>query len=292
MRYLTRPSYLPKKFSPYAFLFGLLLICSAGLVACGTASTSAPLPTPTPPQSSTPQPIATPQTTPTPGMLEKSAPIESVAIEVSATELKLADLVVVSGLPNACYTFGHYSLGQKGNTYHVEIVNLIPDDPMLACAEIYGMITTRIPLQGGVETCASYPVIVNGESYMVQAIAPNVRCADPSSEASNEVTLVFGDKAVFRRTDLELTLIDVTEDSRCPSDVTCVWAGRATAVIKVEMYGNELGRVFLTLGGDDNSNLAPIGNYTIELINLEPYPVSTKEIAAEDYVARVAVTQG
>lgn len=277
MQYSTRPSQLPKIFPWRVFLFGLFLIFSVGLLACGTAATSVPVPSPSPPSA------------PTPGMLEEPAPIESVHIEVSPTDPSQADLVVVSGLPNACYTFGRYSITREGDTFQVEIVNLIPDDPMLACAEIYGMITTRIPLEGGVETCSSYPVIINGESYLVQAIAPNVRCADPSGTGSNEVKLVFGEKTMSSWSDLKLTLIDVTEDSRCPIDVTCVWAGRATAVIKAEMYGAELGRVSVTLGDGDNSNLAPVDNYTIELIELEPFPLSTKEISMDEYMARVAI---
>lgn len=167
MQYLIRPSHPPAKLSAAGLLLGLLLICGAALLACGPTATSAPQP-------SSPMPA--------PGVLERPAPIESVGIEVSAAGPSAADLVVVSGLPNACYTFGHYRLTRDGDTFRVEIVNSIPDDPMLACAEIYGMITTRIPLEGGVETCRFYDVVINENPYSVQAIAPNVRCMGPSTD--------------------------------------------------------------------------------------------------------------
>lgn len=195
MRYLIRPAKFPAKLSAARLLLGLLLIGGIGLLACVPAATSVPQPSPTP------SPM------PTPGLLERPAPIESAGIEVSADGPPAADLVVVSGLPNACYTFGHHRLTREGDTFRVEIVNSIPDDPMLACAEIYGMITTRIPLEGGVETCGFYDVVINENPYTLQAIAPNARCMGPSTGpgpgtgsgqwAEDSVALAFGRKAPF-----------------------------------------------------------------------------------------------
>ncbi|HEU0022967.1 MAG TPA: hypothetical protein VFR55_15045 [Dehalococcoidia bacterium] len=269
MQYLTRPQF-QNKFALPAVLLGLFLVCGVGLLACGPAVT--------------------------PVMVEKPAPIESVSIEVSAAEPSVADLVVESGLPNSCYTFGHYSVSREGDTFRVEIVNLIPDDPMLACAEVYGMITTRIPLEGGVDTCKFYDVVVNDAPYSVQAIAPNVRCKGPLEDygqlPEDSVVLAFGEKTPIAGTDLALTLIDVPEDSRCPRDVVCVWAGRATAVLGVELDGKDLGELSLTLEGGAGSALETIEGYTIKLLRLEPYPVSTGQILAEEYQATVSVTVG
>jgi hypothetical protein len=236
-----------------------------------------------------------------------------VGIEVSTADPAAADLVVVSGLPNACYTFGHYSLTREGDTFRVEIVNLIPDDPMLACAEIYGMITTRIPLEGGVETCEFYEVVANGTPDTVQAIAPNVRCmGTPGQGPEDSVVLAFGQRTPIAGTDLELTLIEVPEDSRCPSDVVCVWAGRATVVLRVELDGREsLELSFSTDGGSTDGGStdggspdggstgegvagrsASVDGYVIELLQLEPSPLSTRQIPMEEYAARVSVTGG
>lgn len=289
MQYLTQSSHSRKKLSMRAFLFGLFLICSVGLLACASAATSVPQPSP----SATPELTSAPQPTATPGMLEKSAPIESVYIEVSATEPAQADLMVVSGLPNACYTFGSYSISREGDAFQVEIFNLIPDEPTLMCAEIYGMITTQIPLEGGVETCKFYDVVVNAAPYSVQAIAPNVRCAGPGEGTDlgpeDSVVLVFGEKTSIAGTNLALTLIQVLEDSRCPSDVVCVWAGRVIVAVGVELDGNDLGETTLSIEGGSESITATVGVYTIELLQLDPYPVSTGQILAEDYVARISV---
>ena len=77
----------------------LFLICSVGSLACRTSATSAP------------------ETDSPPGMLERPATIESFAIDVSATDSSQSNLVLVSGLLNACYTFGHYSLTRDGDIF-------------------------------------------------------------------------------------------------------------------------------------------------------------------------------
>lgn len=51
--------------------------------------------------------------------------------------------------------------------------------------------------------------------------------------------LAFGRKTPITGTDLALNLIEVPEDSRCPRDVVCIWAGPATAVLRVELDGQE-----------------------------------------------------
>ena len=83
------------------------------------------------------------------------------------------------------------------------------------------MITTQIPLEGGIEACKSYGVVVNEVSHSVQAIAsdPGIG-AEPQPD--NLVELSVGEKTLAGDTGLVLTLIEVSEDSRCASDVVCI----------------------------------------------------------------------
>src|ERR1041384_6590460 len=48
-----------------------------------------------------------------------------------------------------------------------------------------------------------------------------------------EFELRIGQRAVIRKTNLTLRFVTVPEDSRCPSDVTCVWAGNARVELLV-----------------------------------------------------------
>ncbi len=102
---------------------------------------------------------------PTPGtgspMVEALAPIESVEIVIMESFPPQYNLVVVSGLPNGCVLFGDYSVTRDGNTILVEVTNLMPSDPLLACTEIYGMVRTSIALGSDFESGTTYTIKVN-----------------------------------------------------------------------------------------------------------------------------------
>lgn len=75
-------------------------------------------------------------------------------------------------------------------------------------------------------------------------------------------------------------------DSRCPSDVTCVWAGEAQAFVWVAGPGMDAHVVSLPWrGGADTPTQAVqrVGAYTLRLASLEPHPHSGGKVAPGDY---------
>ena len=80
----------------------------------------------------------------------------------------------------------------------------------------------------------------------------------------------------------------VTEinDSRCPSDVVCVWQGKAD--VKIEVKNPVRGSI--SLNTYDNL-IDTVGNYSIELIDVSPYPVSTKVIKLEEYKVTLKIVE-
>lgn len=80
---------------------------------------------------------------------------------------------------------------------------------------------------------------------------------------------------------LIITLLAV-EDSRCPSDVTCVWQGTVNAKIKLENEGKDLGIYEIPMETIQASEQIFEGYY-IRLTNVEPYPVSSDPIKDENY---------
>ncbi|MCH9657625.1 hypothetical protein K0U27_02835 [archaeon] len=70
--------------------------------------------------------------------------------------------------------------------------------------------------------------------------------------------------------DLKFTFLSV-DDSRCPSDVTCVWAGQVTATIQIENQTNS--KVIDFAPGDSYTFFSP---YEIVLLDVSPYPTSEK----------------
>jgi hypothetical protein len=73
-------------------------------------------------------------------------------------------------------------------------------------------------------------------------------------------------------------------DSRCPSDVVCVWEGMVEIKIAVEkpVSGTiELNTHFHTID--------TLANYSFEVMEVTPYPISTQTIDLEDYIVKLKI---
>lgn len=79
------------------------------------------------------------------------------------------------------------------------------------------------------------------------------------------------------------TITDV-QDSRCPIDVECIWQGEAEIEIKFDSPFQET----IVLSTYDNL-VDTVGNYTVKLLDVSPYPISTKTIKPEDYTIKLKV---
>lgn len=111
----------------------------------------------------------------------------------------------------------------------------------------------------------------------------------PTPALNEEFTLSPGQTATVNGTNVRLTFDRVSEDSRCPTDVNCVWEGDAVVVLKVKAEAEEATREVHTQGGDSRSRKAPVGDYVVTLVRLEPAPRSTTTIEASAYRATLLV---
>jgi hypothetical protein len=75
---------------------------------------------------------------------------------------------------------------------------------------------------------------------------------------------------------IKIQFEEVLEDSRCPLDVQCVWAGQAR--VKVTISGPEMPEETLELivGKKEKNVLCVKGEYVLKAMNLAPYPDTTK----------------
>ena len=97
-------------------------------------------------------------------------------------------------------------------------------------------------------------------------------------DAGQEFTLAPGASAVARDGGLELTLVGVTEDSRCPTDVTCVWAGEVKVKIALSAGSSNAGE--REVREEESTTFA---DRQVAVVRVRPRPVSTGRIAPEDY---------
>ena len=77
--------------------------------------------------------------------------------------------------------------------------------------------------------------------------------------------------------DFALTPLEVLEDSRCPENVQCVWAGRLRLKARID-FGGKVTEPELALG-----EAWPIGGGTLEMTEAKPHPEQGRTIYPEDY---------
>lgn len=110
-----------------------------------------------------------------------------------------------------------------------------------------------------------------------------VPAATTQAGLSTEVTLAPGATVSVKGAELMARFVAVTGDSRCPRDVTCIWAGEVRVQLEIQA-GQVASQAELLEGG---STIA--GDYRVTLVRVEPQPTSTAKIAAQDYRATLKI---
>jgi hypothetical protein len=106
----------------------------------------------------------------------------------------------------------------------------------------------------------------------------------------SEFILQINQSAEIKSEDIKIIFLNITSDSRCPSDVTCIWQGQAGIELDVQK-GEEESSISLSIGGDSSPEESIFNAYLIQLVELSPYPISTKNIQPEDYTATIKITK-
>jgi len=111
-----------------------------------------------------------------------------------------------------------------------------------------------------------------------------------SHGASIGLQLRIAETALAGPAGLAITLVEVSEDSRCPSGLTCFWPGQTTVVVDLVEGDRVLGRFSLTLNPVRKDLAAAIAEgHVIKLVSLDPYPVSTRRTRLEEYIASLVL---
>jgi hypothetical protein len=81
-----------------------------------------------------------------------------------------------------------------------------------------------------------------------------------------------------------LTFVEVVQDSRCPADAICVTSGFVQVLLEVQQ-GDITRQEVVTLGdmaeGDVNSIV--VGEFTVTLVEVNPYPLASQPTEPADY---------
>jgi len=93
--------------------------------------------------------------------------------------------------------------------------------------------------------------------------------------------------------DNRIKFVEVIEDSRCPIDATCIWAGRAVIGFDFTSGTETAFPVVLALGPDnpEAADTTVLDKYRIELLQVLPAPLTTEDPLPEDYQVRILVEE-
>jgi hypothetical protein len=101
------------------------------------------------------------------------------------------------------------------------------------------------------------------------------------------VTLGVGEAVPVKGTSTSLRFVGLIEDSRCPRDTTCIWAGEVKVRIEFLERSVTSRQSELKLGEGVES-----GGVRVTLEGVEPQPMSNARISAQGYRATFSVRPG
>ena len=110
----------------------------------------------------------------------------------------------------------------------------------------------------------------------------------PSVPLNERFTLGRGELARVEGADFRLQFVGVTGDSRCPADAICIQGG--DAIVHVRVIDGSTTAYELHTG--DSSRAAVLHQQMrVELVQLQPFPFSSRTIAPDEYRATFTVTR-
>ena len=110
----------------------------------------------------------------------------------------------------------------------------------------------------------------------------------PTVPLNERFTLARGEVARVDGADFRVQFVEVTGDSRCPADAVCIQGGDALVHVRV-IDGSTTAYELHT--GDSSRAAVTHQQVRIALVELQPFPFSSRTIAPDEYRATFTVTR-
>jgi hypothetical protein len=104
--------------------------------------------------------------------------------------------------------------------------------------------------------------------------------------SSEELKVKIGTSKTAKTGKISIKFVEVIEDSRCPEDANCIWAGNAKIKVTVSRNGRDRQTFELNTSlPNDNSgdHFISYNGLKITLIGLTPFPSASKAIDTKAY---------
>jgi hypothetical protein len=125
-------------------------------------------------------------------------------------------------------------------------------------------------------------------SLLAVAACDEQAVAGPTVVVNERFTLAPGEVATVRDVDLRVRFVVVTGDSRCPADALCIQGG--DAIVHVSVFDDGTTSAYELHTGDSSRATVTHKQIRIGLVELQPYPFSSRTIAPGDYRATLTVS--
>ncbi len=120
---------------------------------------------------------------------------------------------------------------------------------------------------------------------MIVLISCNQESLPESFQIGTTGRFKTGAEYLSNKNSLQFKITEIN-DSRCPSDVVCVWQGEA--VVKIAVESPVSGTLELNTFDHPKDTLA---RFSFELVGVSPYPVSTETIELADYDVTIKIEE-
>ncbi len=137
------------------------------------------------------------------------------------------------------------------------------------------------------------------------------------AELDKDFKLKQGESAFFKSDNMKVIFVNITEDSRCPSEANCFWEGQVTALLRVEysevithdikcapadaecmaeFYGPWEHKITLRAGHENEAFgkiRTPISSRfnIMRLVEVNPYPETPEPIKQSDYSIKLIMSE-
>ncbi len=126
-------------------------------------------------------------------------------------------------------------------------------------------------------------------SSLIFMLAFGVFSVSVNAQRTEKLRVQINQEKRFAKSRLAVRFVELVEDSRCPTDTNCVWAGNARIKIRVSKNGRSEEITLDTNGPKQYATTAD--GHSIKLVSLTPSPRSNIRINRNGYVATFEVVK-
>jgi hypothetical protein len=200
------------------------------------------------------------------------------------------DVIAYTVGPNGCWSAAGLDVAESGR-----LIDLTPWDRHSgaeACTMIFGYLghpTTLTLGEVGEWTIRVQGRRVRGDGSLDDSVTAErtvLVVEDYAADPQLEITLGIGEEINVNGL-LGIAFAEVTEDSRCATDVVCVWEGNAAVVLGLTLGSGPSHPFALNTTLEPHS--AEHGSHRVTLVEVLPAPVSSTPIPPASYQARLLI---